>query len=630
MTESTQRGIIVPSPGQMVANGVALLALLRQLGLSVDAAIGGLGAVATLSPETLAALEAFDAETGLADAVVEALIESELTGTRDALNDAIDARTRTGKPPVGQDELVVRVEDYGAAGDGITNDRWPLQLAINAAQGRDVVLQQGKVYRCEATLVMPTTGGVSLRSDGVEPAVIYRPNQSGNIIEFKANSTPVRSTTLTASIGVGSRDWPVANAAGVEPGMICEVISSASWYFDPRPETTDTRKSELHRVRAVVGNTVYMDDPCNDGYNVSNETVTLNFYRPIKVRMQNVTLRAELPTPDTTTQAMIGAVIERADEPELINVNTEGCARAGIMVFDSYHPKVYGGYSRSSNNYFNGYGVDIVGCSHAHVIGRVGIECRRVVDVSGFNVISRQTLVERCIALGGGKNSRDEFYGWDDAGVLAADQYGFGTHGAADQTTYRNNVCIDIKRPFHTRGRDEVLEGNQVYGRTYGGVVQVQYGTNLTIRGNRVAMLHWSYKHSQSHEGAASINTKRADCFVRIYSEYNANPPTGTARGRLHIVNNETDVRDDFILLDGMVPFGSTLIMGNHARFGPISGSDPACLIRWQGGTPPNFDKSAWHIGPNVIHRDTGGGDLLLVKDIDLSGAKVITWGTLS
>lgn len=89
MTESTQRGIIVPSPGQMVANGVALLALLRQLGLSADSALGS-----ELGPLKAQVQALLNAVTGpgtvdATDPVVTALLTSE-SGSRAAVEGILE------------------------------------------------------------------------------------------------------------------------------------------------------------------------------------------------------------------------------------------------------------------------------------------------------------------------------------------------------------------------------------------------------------------------------------------------------------------------------------------------------------------------------------------------------------
>lgn len=172
MTESTQRGIIVPSPGQMVANGVALLALLRQLGLSVDAAIGGLDAVANLSPEALQILANFDAEIDLSNAV-------------------IDARTRSGNRPVGQDEIVVNVKDHGAVGDDATDDTSAIQDAADHAASIKGHLYFPAVttgYRTSDTVEfagIDVTMEGTIRYNGPQdrPAIAYNP--SGSVVSHR-------------------------------------------------------------------------------------------------------------------------------------------------------------------------------------------------------------------------------------------------------------------------------------------------------------------------------------------------------------------------------------------------------------------------------------------------------------
>lgn len=566
------------------------------------------------SIETLGGLAPGD----LSDATMASLLANLESTFRTGLDSVYAAKANAA---------AVHASDHGAAGDGVTNDIARISAAMAAAAGGDVLLEGGTTYRIAGTLKTPTwSNRISLRGVGAEPAVLYVDNQSFRPLDLDSEAAAA-TTTLAASIGIGSHGWQVASTAGIEPGMLCEVISSASWYFDPRPESSDARKSELHRVRRVDAGRVFFDDPANDGYDVAAETVTLSFFRPIKVRLENIKIVATLPAVAEETNALAGITITHADEPELINVSVDGCARSGIIAKLCYRPRIIGGHTARANNFYNGYGVSIDGCAHALVKDRLAIECRRGGDATGQKVISRNTTFEGCTAIGGGVNSRGQTYGWNLDGTRGADQYGFGSHGPADRTTYLNVTTLGILRPFSLRGRDEMIINPRVFGPSHGGVVQCSYGTNLWIKGGIITAGYWSYKSTATHQSgaASSINSRRADCLLRLYPTYQTNTPVGTARGRITVENVSAEVQDKFIMFDGLAPLGAFTVANNDIYFGPTDGAATASLLHYEG-TAPTFGKSRWFIGPNRIGRDTGTGPVVTATGISITGANVLNY----
>ena len=528
-------------------------------------------------------------------------------------------------------EGIVHAAHYGApgatVGDGINNDYWTIQRAINA--GKEVVLEGGKTYLITGTLSMPANGrgSVKIRATGAKPAILKlgASGQSYPAIKFE-NNTVAAATQLTSSIAIGTTAWTVESSAGIEPGMLCEVISTKLWYFDPRDSA---RKSELHKVRKITGRLVEFYDPSNDGYDLSDETVTLNFFRPISVDLENLHIQGTHAPIAEENNAVIGVEITHADTPRVVNVSTEDCARTGLRFFTCYSPRVSGGYDKGVNNYWNGYGVSIDGCANAHVKDRNAYECRRPIDVTGQVVISRNTVLENCKAFGGGRNSRGDWYGWKPDGTAGTYQGGYGTHGGCDQLSIIDCHTIGIAAPIIARGRDINLINHRHIGNTTGGIIACSTGTNIFVSGGLFTSGYWGHKHTLTHQSGnySTIISKRPEYLIRFYPAYQMND--GPTRGRAIIKGVTAELKGRAIYFDTVIPQGHFTVADNDFHFASDPGADDASLL-FMFGTPPGSGKSNWFIGPNRMVRDNGPGGIKLAHNLSLTGANVLNYAVSS
>jgi hypothetical protein len=82
-----------------------------------------------------------------------------------------------------QDKLreTVSVKDYGAKGDGLTDDTVAIQAAIDATQAGIILFPKG-VYKVSTTLNVASSGGVTLRGENQAAVTIKTTSPTGNVI----------------------------------------------------------------------------------------------------------------------------------------------------------------------------------------------------------------------------------------------------------------------------------------------------------------------------------------------------------------------------------------------------------------------------------------------------------------
>ncbi len=120
---------------------------------------------------------------------------------------------------------VVNVKDFGAVGNGVTDDTAAIQAAINAANlGKTVFLPAG-TYRTTSTLATSSGTGTSLRLMGdsyqifssVGGTKILADHSSGPVIKFQGSNQGIENITITSSSSRASAAFGNNHGILVEP-----------------------------------------------------------------------------------------------------------------------------------------------------------------------------------------------------------------------------------------------------------------------------------------------------------------------------------------------------------------------------------------------------------------------------
>ena len=502
-------------------------------------------------------------------------------------------------------------EQFGALGNGVADDTTALQNAIDSAIAtkQTLYLKAGATYKISAQLNV--NGNLNMECQGLPKAVIKGTGQ--NFIPIRITGTSVLNTTASSTISANSNFVNATSTAGVQRGDIMMLMSSASWYYDPRPESTDARKSQLHRVFQVPSAGKIMTEDINhDAYTIPTETVSLSFFRPRTVVFKNFVVEN---TPDMTPSGAKNYGI-RADyiaDSVFEDVDFLNNQVAGLHIRHSYNVRVSGGTSAGSNTYTSGYGYQTYGVSHFLIEKVKTFHCRRGVDLSGGNIVSYQCRVDRCVHTGTGINQDGDTYSFTEAGAVGAETFGFGSHGGAINVYFTNNYVANVKDAFFLRGKNNTVKDNVIFGWVSQYVVNVIYGQDFIVEGNE----YRSNLLGVGQKTHASVNLRAygAEAFVGVNQTVVSSM---TNHPQINISENKVyGVKRALLSIYGKAGNGilgtiqNVKVMNNDVVFRPFNNSDTSALIK---NDNPDNDAS----NPIVLGKGTRvNGNAIYKPDYD-------------
>ncbi len=408
--------------------------------------------------------------TGLA--VLEAETKAEARAAIGALSDAAGAvdTANIADGSVTADKLANDINlgtaytpaEYGAVGDGTTDDAAALNTALSSIPEGSVLDGLGKTYRVDSTLVV-NRSFVELRN-----AVIDFSNAPTGDKLFESTGALGTDRLLTANALSGATSVNVDDASGLAVNDLVEMYSDTLFATN-----TSVKTSEMVRIKSISGNTITLTAPLSYSYTTgaNSKLRKLNFWENIKLR----NIRA---FGSGAGGSQYGGHFKTVADLTVVDCLFEDFDDRSLMVDRSAVVNITRTRTNRSLKAGLAYGISVVNGSHwVNITECSGERVRHVVAVGGSDGVNRFVKVANCNAFGCG-----------DAG--------FDCHPAGDFIDFIGNyVVVDLN-----------------YGGNMDGII-IQ-GANAKMIGNTIrgAVRYAVFYQNLTDFGAATCVISENDC----------------------------------------------------------------------------------------------------------------------
>jgi polygalacturonase len=431
----------------------------------------------------------------------------DLINTVDQLNQADPGKVKKG-------ELFVNVKDYGAKGDGVTDDSQSIKDAINflISNGGGTLLFPFATYKCASVLGNFYGSNITIELNGSTLDFSSLSTSTSNAL-LQFSGTYSTGNLLTVDATKGNKTIQV-DTTGLSVGDMIRVYSNKIW----DPTRTSTKVGEICFIRSVDSTTqLTLTIPLCDSYAVA-DSAKAEKLTPVKnISIQNGTIFG--PSGNDQLQGIIiqlgvNCLVRnvKSYDIDMRHITFVDCVKSNIescFIYESYHTNQAYGIS------FQDASQDCI-CSNSHFTDvRHSMTTNNAVSTS-YGITRRIKFTNNTVSSstpnigdGAGGDAIDTHAGAEDIFIVNNTVNGSSGHGINAEC--RSGVILNNKinnvsnhginiAPYCFLYESAFVVENNYFGANIGDGAGTDYGINISfvakggnnyiINGNRVNSLN--------------------------------------------------------------------------------------------------------------------------------------------